>query len=127
MKKVFALLMAVLYLTVSTGLAVEIHHCMGEITDFSLTASTEKQCSSCGMAKGSNNCCKDELKFVKLQDAYKLLNVDYKFSIPQCILPKLYYSLTEVQLRPVSLTKESSHGPPYYTSSLCILHSTFRI
>ena len=128
MKKVFALLLAVLYLAVSTGLAVEIHHCMGEITDISITASNTKDCSTCGMEKGSNKCCKDELKFVKLQDAYKLVNVDYKVSIPECNLPTRYFLSTATGHYPVSTKRGNSHDPPYIsTNSLCILNSTFRI
>ena len=66
MKKVVTLFIAVLYLAVSSGLAVEIHHCMGKTADFSLGASKTDKCTSCGMPKKSGSCCKDELKFVRL-------------------------------------------------------------
>ena len=128
MKKVFVLLMAVLYLTVSSGLAVELHHCMGEIKDCSLAASNSNKCSSCGMTKGSNKCCKDELKFIKLQDSHKLLTVDYKLSIPETDLHNNHYLINNNPVNLPLVTDGKSQSPPGYSStSLHILYSVFRI
>lgn len=121
--------MAVLYLSVSSGLAVEIHHCMGEIKDFSMaTTSNHNKCGSCGMEKGSNKCCKDELKFVKIQDSYKLLNVDYKIAVPEADLQNNLYLVNNKPAGPVSITSAERYSPPGYpTASLFILNSVFRI
>lgn len=128
MKKFFALLIALLYLTVSSGLAVEIHHCMGEITDFNLATSKSDKCSSCGMQKGSNKCCKDELKFVKLQDSYKLLHINYKLNVPEADLHSNYYQVNTNSGSLILIINGKSLSPPRYsTTSRRILNCVFRI
>src|ERR1044072_4312735 len=102
MKKVFALFIAVLYLAVSSGLAVEIHHCMGKIADFSLKTSHSDKCASCGMLKGTNKCCKDELKFIKIQDSYKLLNVNYELGVPEFDVHTSLYLVNDITLQRIS-------------------------
>ena len=128
MKKIFALLIAILYLAVSSGLAVEIHHCMGEIKDFSLATSKNNKCSSCGMETGSNKCCKDELKFVKLQDSYKLLNINYELNVPVVDLHNNLFLVNINPIDPISIAIGKSPAPPGSpTTSLCIMNSFFRI
>lgn len=128
MKKVLALFITILYLAVSSGLAVEIHHCMGKVADFSLKPSNSEKCGSCGMPKDSNSCCKDELKFVKIQDSYKLLNVNYELNVPEADLHNNLYLVNSNTVNRVSLFNGKSHSPPGFpASSLCIVNCVFRI
>ena len=126
MKKAFALIIAVLYLAVSSGLAVQIHHCMGKIADFSFGPSKTDKCTSCGMPKSAGSCCKDELKFVKLQDSYKLLNVNYELAVPEADLPNIHYLSNVHTIARISLFNGKGHSPPPIPS-LCILNCVFRI
>jgi hypothetical protein len=71
-KKVFILMIAFLYLTVSSGLAMNIHYCMGKVA--SVTFGNEQDhndgnCSKCGMNKTETHCCNDETEFIKLTDS----------------------------------------------------------
>src|SRR5687767_3930391 len=77
MQKILSILLAVIYLSTSSGLALQVHYCMDEVSGVSLAADDEKGCGKCGMEKNSNTCCKDETKFVKLDDAHKLLPSAY--------------------------------------------------
>ncbi len=126
MKKAFALIITVLYLAVSSGLAVQIHHCMGKIADFSFGPSSTDKCNSCGMSKTAGSCCKDELKFVKLQDSYKLLNVNYELAVPEADLHNSHYLANIKIIARVPLFNDKGHSPPA-VPSLHILHCIFRI
>lgn len=127
MKKALALFITVLYLAVSSGVVLQINHCMGEVADFGVLASKEEVCGSCGMVKDSNSCCKDELKIVKLQDSHKLLNGNYQLESPQSLLANRYSPVAYRTLRQV-LTVTGSHAPPGLLSPpLYIVNCVFRI
>jgi hypothetical protein len=122
------LFIALLYLSVSSGLAVEIHHCMGKVEDVSLLKSDSKECGNCGMPKGDNACCKDELKFVKLNDSHKLLDVGYQLNLPVAIVSKSFHVATRPASRPGVLTDFANHSPPSFSAlPLFIKHCVFRI
>ena len=127
MKKVFAIFIAVLYLAVSSGIALEIHHCMGKILDFSLVHSGGHKCGKCGMPKGSNECCKDELKFVKLQDFHKLIDADYKITAPEAVFVSTHFLVNHTAIGLVPIKDHNNNSPPQFPSSLCILNCVFRI
>ena len=48
---------------------VHMHYCMGKLVDKNFWASEDQHCGSCGMdksSKDSDNCCKEEVKQVKV-------------------------------------------------------------
>lgn len=68
--------MAIFYLTVSSGLAMNIHYCMGKISSVTFGHEADHNdgsCSKCGMSKTENHCCTDETQFVKLTDDQQVL------------------------------------------------------
>ncbi len=68
--------MAMFYLTVSSGLAMNIHYCMGKISSVTFGHEADHNdgsCSKCGMSKTENHCCTDETQFVKLTDDQQVL------------------------------------------------------
>ena len=75
MKKVLFFILSIFYLTASTGADLHFHYCMGHLADWSIWVNNdEKQCGKCGMEKqegGDNGCCKDEHKWVKVDDDQK--------------------------------------------------------
>ena len=71
MKHFFLLLITSLYMILSTGFAIDIHHCMGKVVGMEWHTSNSKKCITCGMIEKKNGCCKDELKFFKLEDSHK--------------------------------------------------------
>ena len=127
MKKFFSIFFALIYLATSTGLALQVHHCMGKSAGLSLISSSQNKCGECGMTKGKNACCKDEVKFVKLQDSHKLLYANFELPIPEAIINNTYH------INDVSLVNRISplvnlHSPPNSGQpSLCILHCVFRV
>jgi len=128
-KKVFTIVIAFLYLVVSSGLVVEIHYCMCKEIGSTISV-TEKEthlCDKCGMDKASNGCCHNDLKFYKLQDSHKQVSADYTINAPVAVLTS--YSTFNPAIASVTNTNTVlCNGPPYKGQPpLCILNCVFRI
>lgn len=78
MKRFLTALLAVLYLTLSSGASVHAHYCMGKLIGAKLSHAAAKgdgehNCDLCGMQKGSDDggCCHDEEATFKTSEAQK--------------------------------------------------------
>ncbi|MBS1616576.1 MAG: hypothetical protein JST06_10720 [Bacteroidetes bacterium] len=74
MKRFIAFLLAVIYLSFSTGVTLHQHYCMGQFTGASLWHETgdAHHCARCGMLKKSvgNDCCGDLHVLLKTDQNY---------------------------------------------------------
>jgi hypothetical protein len=68
-KRILVLIIALVYLAVSSGFTVHMHYCMGHFVSAAFVDDEQDihECGHCGMKKkkGANGCCKDEHKIVK--------------------------------------------------------------
>ena len=74
MKRISLFILAIIYLVATTGTSMNLHFCMGKLASWSLWANNEnEQCKKCGMEKDEkpNGCCRDEHKWIKMQDDQK--------------------------------------------------------
>ena len=78
MKRALAALIAVLYLSLASGLSVHAHYCMGKMIGAGLAHAGvehegEHACDRCGMTKGADDggCCHDEEASFKVSEAQK--------------------------------------------------------
>lgn len=78
MKRFLTALLAVLYLSLASGVTVHAHYCMGKLIGASLAhagveESGEHACGLCGMTKdsGDGGCCHDEEASFKISEAQK--------------------------------------------------------
>ena len=129
MKKIFVIFFTLIYLGFSSGLVLEIHHCLGTVADFSLGKDhSESTCGKCGMEKGDNGCCRDELKFVKLQDSHKLVQADFSLPVPVVLISITYYLFyQDIKNLPV-IDEYNIHSPPLLAgASQNIKNCVFRI
>ena len=118
LKKILTISLAFLYLLVSSGLLLEIHHCMGRISEAGITwigGDKEDQCGKCGMDKQEegNHCCKDEYKLVKLSADQKAASQQVVPDAPVAILISLQWP--ELYQADINLHSENSgrpHAPP---------------
>ncbi|MBA3674196.1 MAG: hypothetical protein H0W75_04435 [Chitinophagaceae bacterium] len=126
MKKFLVTILAIVYLGVSSGVAMTIHYCMGKVSSVELLTHNDK-CSKCGMKSGSG-CCKDEFKIVKLTDSHKLIINDINISAPVAIINNSK-SIFDSNVFLTQITSDfNNHSPPLSQGiSLCILNSVFRI
>ncbi len=129
MKRIFTILLAVLYLALSNGLAMEIHHCIDKVTDITLIPTGSKNCDNCGMPKAPNNCCKNELKMIRLADSYKLVNANFRLAVPEAIVPNQFFThVSRTYAASLLLNKAVTFQPPDLPAeSLFRLHGVFRI
>ncbi|MFT3681520.1 MAG: hypothetical protein QM791_14715 [Ferruginibacter sp.] len=128
MKKFIVSILALLYLGVSSGVAMEIHYCMGKQAGVELYGSDDDHCGKCGMKEKKGGCCSDEHKFYKLEDSHKNVSNDLQLEAPVAIItthfPEYYFERIS---DPVARSLKS-HSPPLYPGlSACILNCVFRI
>lgn len=78
MKRVLTALLAILYLSLASGVTVHAHYCMGKMIGAGLAHAGveedgEHACGLCGMKKGSDDggCCHDEEASFKVSEAQK--------------------------------------------------------
>lgn len=75
MRKLFLLIVSFCYLASTSGVAMQWHYCMGKLRSVDVgLASHDETCGKCGMAKGNNHCCKDEVSVSKITDSHQQAN-----------------------------------------------------
>ena len=129
MKPILSILLALIYLATSSGLALQVHYCMDEVSGVSLSQADDNSCGYCGMEKNSNNCCKDETKLVKLDDAHKLLGSAYlKHPAPASVKSGVY-PYQPISYSNISLSSlNNAHAPPVKPDRpLYLMHRVFRV
>ena len=130
MKRLIAFVLMLIYFTVTTGFTVSMHYCMDKLDSAKISFTSEDECSKCGMdISGSDGCCRNEFKVVKLQQdqtqAFFTL-INFSFS-PQ--LNNTSYYLFDELLQP---QKESyfnhAHAPPLISKlDTYLVNCVFRI
>lgn len=132
MKRFAAAILAIFYLSTSTGANIHMHYCMGELADWGLGHNKSKTCGNCGMEKSDskdNGCCKDEHKFVKNTTDQKIVESSIQLTgiLGVAIVPD-YSELPTIKIS--SLTEENplNHAPPRSSGiAVYILNRTFLI
>ena len=132
LKRILTILLAVVYFLVSSGLVMELHHCMGKLAGSSVSFFGKQhndKCDNCGMEDRQSDCCKDEVKLVKIQDSHKQVSADYGAPVPPIAeadisSPFLAFDI----LNESSANVSSGHHPPAISQPpRCVLHCVFRI
>ena len=69
MKKIIVFILALIYITTSSGVAVNMHYCMGKFLTWDFSHYEDQYCSNCGMKETkSKGCCQNEQKILKVED-----------------------------------------------------------
>jgi hypothetical protein len=129
MKKFLIGILAVLYLTISSGVVMELHYCMGKLAGVELYGGHDDKCSRCGMTEKNTGCCHDELKIYKLEDAHKNVTNAISFDEGQVAIVNHYaaYTLWQHPLQPAGV-QTPIHSPPDISGpSINIANCVFRI
>jgi hypothetical protein len=127
MKKSLAILLSVVYLAVTSGVAMTVHYCMGEVAAVGLGHSESDKCGDCGME--NSGCCHDDFKVVKVSDYHgwpsqpaQAFKSDCTSAQPVPVVPSL--RSVDGHLLPGRI----SHAPPDAADiPLRILHCVYRI
>lgn len=127
MKKGVIFLLAIIYITLTSGIVVNVHYCMGRMMGVTYGAETEHRCDKCGMEQ-RDGCCGTEHKFVKADNDHIYANSiaapsTFGALIP-AVLPEYKLSLTPS----LEYFTSQYHSPPDSRSNnLVVYNSVFRI
>jgi hypothetical protein len=80
MKKLIVAFIAILYFTVSSGVVVNLHYCMGKLSSTKIDVLAKKLCGC--KTKKTGGCCKTTHKLLKIEDSHKLSLNDYSIQSP---------------------------------------------
>lgn len=116
MKKFVAVILALLYITTSTGATLHMHYCMGELADWDFGMTKSESCGQCGMEKNGDNdngCCKDEQAFIKNDRDQVAAPSGFHFASPASIaLPVPFIEFPPVNIVSVTEANPLNHAPP---------------
>ena len=128
MKKILVAIIAVLYMGVSSGIAMDIHYCMGKKAGADFYGGENEKCGKCGMKNKASGCCNDEHKFYKLNDSHKTVSNDLSFETPVAIISNIFPVYTSEIIHGSCKKSTLNNSPPQYQRQpACILYCTFRL
>lgn len=128
MKKLLVTILAVVYLTVSSGATINMHYCMGKLMTVDLQQEQKGTCGSCGMEKsGHKGCCKDEQKKLQIEKDQKISesSSQFQYAVSEISVPTYFsYSYSPS----LSISYPVSHtSPGLGTIPIFIRNCNFRI
>lgn len=128
MKKILISILAFVYMAVSSGVAMELHYCMGNKAGMDLYGSASETCGKCGMTEKDLGCCHDEFKFYKISDSHKTVYNDIDLT-PSFVAVLHDYPVYDWQMPDnTGLAAVNNHSPPDYTGpSASIMNCVFRL
>ncbi|TAL56850.1 MAG: hypothetical protein EPN85_14780 [Bacteroidetes bacterium] len=120
MKKIFSVLLSVVFLFSAMGVTINSHYCGMKLKSVSLTA---KGCCCKKNVKMPKDCCKNEIKYVKITDDYSPASQFYVEKID--VLPTIFsfvYS-SAISHLPSSLFFENHSPPPGFDDRVIAFRS----
>lgn len=128
MKRFLTALLAIVYFTITSGVVVNTHYCMGRKSAVKLQALAPAACKCGKKSESKKGCCKTELKVVKVEDAQKMPATT---EAPGLFAALMARPLSLMQLPPVSqmaVQASVAHSPPLLSSQDTYLRNrVFRI
>lgn len=119
-------ILAFLYLTITSGVVVNWHYCMGDLSSIEIGARNSDHCDKCGMAD-KKGCCETTYKVFKVDDAHQWAKANWELNALAAISP------ITTQLVPVTYSSDKTvlqqyHAPPDERLNAIYLHiGVFRI
>lgn len=128
MKKSWIAILAILYITVTSGVIVNVHYCMGSIASVAYGWDDHDVCGKCGMTGDKAGCCHTEYQLVKVDDEHQFVPVDIpSFETPMSIIPDeiVWINPAPASIQPTTFTYIDPPDP--YSNSVYLHHCVFRI
>jgi hypothetical protein len=125
MKKILAILFSIFYFGFSSGAVFSVHYCMQEMV--SVSQKTNDICAKC-CVKTKKDCCKTEIKVVKVDDSQKsdFLKIDFLKQI--ATFQKQEFFFIDQSFSATKFTQIQINAPPESRSiPIFITHCNFRI
>lgn len=130
MKRLLTSIIALLYFTISTGLVMNVHYCMGKLSSVKVNQAPAETCI-CGMSlkeTSSKGCCKTEFTVIKLDDNHKASYASFDFQTPEIPLSRTISFLEVSTFQLADKVFADIHGPPLLSEQDTYLRNcVFRI
>ena len=131
MKRLLITVLAIFYLSVSSGATVHFHYCMGELIEWGLSNDNSEKatdCSNCGMKKGlSEDCCKDQKQAYKLKESQKT-PLSTLQPVIFALVPVSYPDFNQIlPSTPADLIPASNAPPRTLKTAVFVRNCNFRI
>lgn len=128
MKKGLIAILAILYMTITSGVVVNIHYCMGRVASVEYGYDEHDKCGKCGMEGKKQGCCHTDYKLVKVDDAHQLAKVNLAFMQWPAETPVYNLSLLASPVTATRYLTPHYHAPPDQRSNEVYLrNSVFRV
>ena len=121
MKKIIAGILSIIYLTITSGFAINIHYCMGRISSVEYTYHNIKKCGQCGM-ENKKGCCHSEFKIIKIADDQQLAKVNISITQFPVEINSIAVNLLQGKQGSESVAPTYYHSPPDKRFSDVYLH-----
>ncbi len=127
MKKLFLSILSFVYITIASGVVVNIHYCMGRLSGVDYAYSTNDKCGKCGM-DNKKGCCHNEFKIVKLADDQQLTKANITIAQSPAVLTSFFVDFSQPIQGVKRLLTLPYHSPPDSRISPVYLYNcVFRI
>jgi hypothetical protein len=127
MKKIVAGILSVIYITVTSGIVVNIHYCMGRINNIDYTYNNSNKCCKCGM-ENKKGCCHNEFKMIRLADDQQVAKANISIAQFPADINVMAVNLLQPAQGSEKITALDYHSPPDKRLSSVYLHDcVFRI
>ena len=123
MKRFFALILSIVYFTLSTDAAVNIHFCSGEIESIHINATSQICC--CGSGEMSKDCCKDENLVLELDTDQTFLSIQNVVPEQFEIINYLFYTNSLIIEETINTELANYSIPPPKLQPTWLLNCTF--
>ena len=128
MKRFLIVIFALLYVGLSSGITLTLHHCMGKLVEVNMWQA--ETCNTCGAKYAHKSCCSTETEFIKISDDQNVDQLQVIKHVPVAIALRL-------EVRRLCSVRESRRGtdfsiyadtPPEWSGTdRLIRHCTFLI
>jgi hypothetical protein len=124
MKRLTAILLALIYISTTSGIVINTHYCMGKIAEIALGASGSAKCGTCGME--NEGCCHDDLQVLKLTENHHFTAIHFEVPQVHAVVPA-HTEQVEREI-PVQVINRNlaNHSPPLPVSRN-VLFCVYRI
>ncbi len=112
MKKVLIVILALLYISTSSGAVVHLHYCMGNLAGWGFGDDKSANCGGCGMEKKDNGCCKDDHEFLKNDSDQRASETVQMIQLVAVGLPVSVIEISSPDFLSVTIENPVGHDPP---------------
>ena len=118
MKKLFVAILALIYITTSTGVIIHMHYCMGKVIEWKFVSNIKNTCGNCGKVKvdgKDNGCCKDKVKLVRNNADQRNAELAFQMIHFMAIeMPLSFIEISPIDFTTVTVKNPTSHAPPMH-------------